>query len=181
MLSKILFDLFNPPSRFATARREGAVNYSKPAPENWTKGLTWGLMPFIKFIFKQPNFRQFLKFSLVGLSNTMIDFAIYCLLTRGFGFWLDHYLWAHVISFSLAVTNSFIWNSKWTFAVGYDLKLRRYFRFFSVSIIALLATQLTLVYLVEYLQVFDLFAKVMAVIVSVVINFFANRYFVFKR
>ena len=134
-----------------------------------------------KFILKMPNFWQFLKFSIVGITNTAIDFIVYFLLTRGFDFWADHYLWAHVISFSLAVTNSFIWNSRWTFDVGRELKLKRYWRFFVVSVIALLLTQVTLGYLVEFAGVFDLFAKIMAVVVSVAVNFFANRYFVFKK
>jgi len=134
-----------------------------------------------KLILKQPNFRQFLKFSAVGVTNTALDFIVYFLLTRGFVFWADHYLLAHVISFSLAVTNSFIWNSRWTFKAGRELKLKRYWRFFAVSLIALLLTQVTLGYLVGYVGVFDLFAKVMAIVVSVAVNFFANRYFVFKN
>lgn len=134
-----------------------------------------------KFILQRPNFLQFLKFSFVGIINTIIDFVVYFLLTRGFAFWAEHYLWAQAVSFALAVTNSFIWNSRWTFNVGKELKFQMYWRFFATNIFTFILIEITLGYMVEYLGVFDLFAKIMAIIVSVIMNFFASRYFVFKK
>ena len=59
---------------------------------------------------------QVIKFGLVGLSNTAVDFGIFILLTRlfdvteGIGIAV-----INVIAFSFAVTNSYLWNKYWTF------------------------------------------------------------------
>ncbi|MDD3480651.1 MAG: GtrA family protein [Patescibacteria group bacterium] len=52
------------------------------------------------------------KFGIVGVSNTVIDLAVYNLLIFGFGM---YEVSASVISVSLAIINSYIWNKRWTF------------------------------------------------------------------
>src|SRR3972149_8476407 len=59
--------------------------------------------------------KQFIKFVIVGSVNTAIDFFIYFSLTRGADFFERHLLSANIIAFSIAATNSFFWNKKWTF------------------------------------------------------------------
>ena len=51
-----------------------------------------------------------IKFGIVGVSNTIIDFVVFYLLS----FVILEYL-AKGISFALSVINSFIWNRWWTF------------------------------------------------------------------
>ena len=59
----------------------------------------------------RPNLAQFVKFCIVGLSSTLIDFAIYNVLLRvGFSPAL-----ALTCSFLISVANGFYWNRKWTF------------------------------------------------------------------
>ena len=70
---------------------------------------------------QREGVRQFVKFLIVGASSTVIDFAIYLLLIEGLhlqsivGSDDMGRLIAQSISFSIAVTNGFIWNNKWTF------------------------------------------------------------------
>ena len=56
---------------------------------------------------------QFIKFALVGITGTAIDFGGFALLWRGLG--LNPIL-ASAISFSVAVVNNFLLNRIWTFA-----------------------------------------------------------------
>ncbi|MBI2415402.1 MAG: GtrA family protein [Candidatus Kerfeldbacteria bacterium] len=58
---------------------------------------------------------QFIKFSVVGASNTVIDFIVYITLTRGFDWWGQHPIAANTVSFFIATVNSYIWNKRWTF------------------------------------------------------------------
>ncbi|MDR2730220.1 MAG: GtrA family protein, partial [Treponema sp.] len=54
---------------------------------------------------------QFVKFGIVGLSNTAISYVIYSLLVYP-GL---HYIIASVIAFITSVLNSFFWNNKYVF------------------------------------------------------------------
>lgn len=54
---------------------------------------------------------QFIKFTLVGVSNTLISEGIYVVLVL-FGV---HYLLASFLGFSLSVLNAFYWNQKYVF------------------------------------------------------------------
>jgi putative flippase GtrA len=58
-------------------------------------------------------FVQFVKFGLVGVSNTVLAFAIYTVLLKVFGVW---YLGASAIGFIVGAVNGFLLNRRWTFA-----------------------------------------------------------------
>src|SRR5258708_11749295 len=59
-----------------------------------------------------PLLVQFVKFGIVGVSNTLLTFAIYWLLLKVFGVW---YLAASAVGFVAGATNGFMWNRRWTF------------------------------------------------------------------
>ena len=56
-------------------------------------------------------FFQFIKFGIVGLSNTFISYAVYATLT----FLGIPYLLANVAGFLLSVLNAFFWNNRYVF------------------------------------------------------------------
>ncbi len=60
--------------------------------------------------------RQFIKFGIVGLSNTALSYIIYAVLVY-LGL---HYIVASVISFMLSVLNSFYWNKRYVFVPDKD-------------------------------------------------------------
>ncbi len=55
---------------------------------------------------------QFVKFGIVGVSNTLLTFAVYTVLLKVFGVW---YLAASAIGFIVGATNGFLLNRRWTF------------------------------------------------------------------
>jgi putative flippase GtrA len=61
---------------------------------------------------RAPVLVQFVKFGVVGVSNTLLTFAVYGLLLKVFGVW---YLAASAIGFIVGATNGFLLNRKWTF------------------------------------------------------------------
>lgn len=61
------------------------------------------------------KFLKFIKFSVVGVANTLVDWLGFFLLVGTVPLLADFEVLAKVISFLLAVTNSFILNSLWTF------------------------------------------------------------------
>src|ERR1700730_4505985 len=58
-----------------------------------------------------PLLVQLMKFGIVGVSNTLLSFAVYTLLLKGFGVW---YIAASAIGFIAGATNGFLWNRAWT-------------------------------------------------------------------
>ena len=58
------------------------------------------------------EYRTFWRFSIVGVSNTIVDYGLFYLLTRLAGL---SYLTANPISVETAIIWSFIWNNLWTF------------------------------------------------------------------
>ena len=59
-----------------------------------------------------PVLVQFVKFGIVGISNTLLTFAVYGLLLKVFGVW---YLAASAVGFIVGATNGFLLNRRWTF------------------------------------------------------------------
>jgi putative flippase GtrA len=55
---------------------------------------------------------QFFKFGIVGVSNTLLTFAVYTLLLKVFGVW---YVAASGIGFAVGAVNGFLLNRRWTF------------------------------------------------------------------
>ncbi len=59
----------------------------------------------------RSNLWQFIKFAMVGVSNTFISEGMYAVLI----FFRMHYLPASFIGFSLSVVNAYYWNNKYVF------------------------------------------------------------------
>ncbi len=77
--------------------------------------------------------RQLIKFCIVGVSSLTIDLVVFNLL-------LDHVapIWALSAAFVAGVSNSFLWNSRWTFA-GNERNLKRQLPiFFGTNVIGFL-------------------------------------------
>jgi putative flippase GtrA len=61
---------------------------------------------------RTPVHVQFVKFGIVGISNTLLTFVVYTVLLKVFGVW---YLAASAVGFIAGATNGFLLNRRWTF------------------------------------------------------------------
>lgn len=119
---------------------------------------------------------QFLKFGIVGVSNTLIAFAIYTLLLKGFGVW---YIAASGIGFTVGAINGFLLNRRWTFRehVGDVLTPLRWMTVQSCG----LGCNLGLVYLFVHGASMDkLLGQVPATAIVTLLTFIANRAWTFR-
>jgi len=132
-----------------------------------------------RWVAERKGVRQFIKFGIVGVGNTTVDFLVYILLTRYLGLF---YLIANAISFIIAATLSFTINKFWTFRDGRRHVIKgQYAKFLLVSTIGAFLAEGTLFLFVHYLSIHDLFAKLLVVGVIVFWNFFANKYWTFRQ
>lgn len=145
--------------------------------------LTWAAL-------QRPGVRQFIKFCIIGLSNTFIDIGISWLLIFRLSISV---ILATVISWLVGVTNGYIWNSRWTFkGMGSGQRHELYIKFLIVNGVGLL---LNLFIIKSVLFMFNdqpvtnsqpdrlhfLIAKVVAVGCVAVWNFMANKKWTFKN
>lgn len=138
------------------------------------------------------DFMQFVKFGMVGLSNTIISYVIYvaCLLMiRRIpvgGVLRDNaYLLAQTAAFVLSVLWSFYWNHKFVFSLQED-EQRSVFRslvkmFISYSFTGLFLNSILLVLWVRALHISELIAPVINLAVTVPLNFVINKFWTFKK
>jgi putative flippase GtrA len=119
-----------------------------------------------------------LSFGLVGLVNLAVDFGVFSLGYFYFGWPI---VVANVVSWIVAVSNSYVLNSLTTFAVesGRTLRLRDYLTF-CVSQTGGLVTNTLTVLIGSYVMPV-LLAKVCAIAVGFLVNFSLSHFVVFRR
>lgn len=123
-----------------------------------------------------PSMSQFIKFCMVGVCNTVLDFLSYILLTRVFGIF---YLLANVFSFIISSTNSYFLNRHFTFKGRGEKKKKEYLKFMGVMLVGLALGQGVLFVSVHFLGLNDLFGKVIGVVVGIFWNYFGSKRVVF--
>lgn len=68
---------------------------------------------------KATGLIQFIKFGVVGVSNTAVDWVVYYIFNHFILVGTSGELPSKAISFVVAVINSYIWNTIWTFRSEY--------------------------------------------------------------
>lgn len=119
---------------------------------------------------------EFIRFGLVGVINTAVDFAVFVLLYRGTE--LDPLL-CNGIAFLVAVTNSYLLNHHWTFRrPGSGISWVAYARFVVLNAGGLVIGTLAIVLLGRLMPLE--FAKLIAAGLTLVWNYTCSRLFVFN-
>lgn len=126
------------------------------------------------------NFIQFVKFGLVGISNTLISYVSYLIF-----FYLGcYYLVASVLSFIVSVTNSFYWNNKYVFKENADEKrslIKAYVKtFIAYASTGLVLANVLLILWVDAMHVSEVIAPLINLVVTIPLNFVINKYWAFK-
>lgn len=121
--------------------------------------------------------RQFIRFGLVGLSNTAISLAIYYLFVF---IDKDLYLLGNTVGFVVSVLNSYYWSNKYVFQKSEKGHAKPLIKtYLSYGITFLIGTGL-LFSLVTYLHVPETIAPLIILVVTIPMNFLLNKYWSFK-
>lgn len=138
---------------------------------------------------------QMVKFAIVGVLNTLVDFAVFQTLNLLLG-WVYA---AQVLGYTFGVINSYLWNSNWTFREQRTRSFREIALFLVVNL-ASLGVSLGMIWLCRevfgvtnewvagwmpaFLSGFikgDTVAKLIATAVAIMVNYIGNRLFVFNK
>lgn len=127
-----------------------------------------------------PVVKQFITFSFVGASNTIIDIIIYVILTRGFSFWAEHTILANVVAFIIATSNSYYLNKRVTFKPSGGNEATAVIKFFLITGSGFLIYTLCFIFLTN-LGWYDLLAKSVLIIVVLFWNFTMTKFWAFAE
>ena len=132
---------------------------------------------------------QFIKFGIVGVSNTVISYVLYAatllLLQKANIFPRVDYLLAQIVAFVLSVLWSFYWNNKMVFTLQ-DGESRSLWRallktYVSYSFTGLFLNSVLLILWVKVLGISEFIAPIINLLVSVPLNFLINKFWAFKK
>lgn len=128
-------------------------------------------------IFTKAFFLKFLKFGVVGFTGVFVDFGITYLAKEKLH--IQKYV-ANAIGFCSAATTNYFLNRIWTFESTNPRVMVEYTEFFAISLIGLGINTLVLWLLVSRFKMNFYVAKLFAIVVVTVWNFFANVFITFN-
>ncbi len=118
-----------------------------------------------------PMLRQFVKYGIVGASNTVLTFALYTILVE-IGV---QYLVALLLGYLAGSLNSYLLNRRWTFRAGHLAHTSVGPRFAIVQVLAIVANLGLLYLLVHDLEVHKILAQAILTVPVLAVTFFVNR------
>lgn len=129
---------------------------------------------------KKDTILQFIKFGLVGCSNTVLSYAcFYACISFGW-----HYLIANSIGFVVGVLNAYYWSNKYVFNKHEDGKRNHFVTllktFAAYSITGVFLQSLLLFLFVDRLEFDSRIAQLICLSITVPLNFLLNKFWSFK-
>lgn len=123
---------------------------------------------------------QFVKFGVVGVSNTLISYAVYAVLVN-----LNwHYLLASVAGFVVSVINAYYWSDRYVFKAqeGEERVWWKAFlkTFISYAGTGLILNNILLVIWVDVAGIHEMLGPVINLFVTVPLNFLLNKYWAYR-
>ena len=124
---------------------------------------------------------QFVKFGVVGLSNTLISYVVYVVLVSC----NVHYLLASLVGFIASVINAYYWNNKYVFQSDQEEE-RVWWKVFFKTVASyagtgLILNNILLVLWVEIIGLPEMLGPIINLFVTIPLNFLLNKYWAFRK
>ncbi len=125
---------------------------------------------------KNQTLIEFIKFSIVGAINTMVDFGVFSLLlTNGCPILLSQ-----IISYGCGMLNSFIMNRSWTFKENKSNEYSEPLKYVVANVVTLILVSVLILLFINLVNLPVLIAKVICTGIGMVINFLSSKFWVFQ-
>ena len=123
-----------------------------------------------------PLVKQFIKFGIVGVSNTFISLAIFYILV-----WFGvHYILANGVAFVLSVLNAYYWNRKYVFNKMEGSVPRQLVKIYFSYGFTFLLSSILLFLMVDVIGIPVVVAPLINVCITTPVNFVLNRFWTFR-
>jgi len=131
------------------------------------------------------NLKQFINFCFVGASIAVIDFGLTFVLKELFG--IDQYF-SNTVALVVAIVTKFFFHRYWVFKEEADTnKAREHTKFIKFIIVNSVGVGINngVIYLLSFVKIYNPYwfyiSKVLATGIVMLWNFFANKFWTFKR
>lgn len=126
------------------------------------------------------SFIQFIKFGIVGFSNTVISYTVYAALT----FAGVQYLLSSILGFVASVLNSFFWNNRFVFRKENGEARNPWWTlaktFIAYASTGLILANILLAFFVEKVGISKYVAPIFSLALTIPLNFIINKFWSFK-
>lgn len=128
-------------------------------------------------LMKNQTLIEFLKFSIVGAINTMVDFGVFSLLlSNGCPILLSQ-----IISYGCGMLNSFIMNRSWTFKENKRNEYSEPLKYVVANVATLVIVSVLILLFINLVHLPVLLAKVLCTGIGMIVNFMSSKFWVFQR
>lgn len=135
------------------------------------------IRPVPPFLRNSPMRQKIVRFGLIGIGNTLIDFSVFMIAYKAVGLPI---VASNVVAWMVAVSCSYVLNTYITFHVesGKLLRYRDYLTFAASGVLGMVMTTAALLLLSHYLHV--MVAKAISILVGFAVNFTMSNLVVFR-
>jgi len=127
-------------------------------------------------IYNRSNLKQFIKFGIVGFTNTIIAYGVYAILVY-FGI---YYQIANICAFIASSINGFLINKFWVFKSRSN-KVPQFFRYYAIYLTSL-SISIALSWLwIDVLNINKYISPILNLSVTIPFNYLFSRFWVYKK
>lgn len=135
------------------------------------------------------TFLQFVKFGVVGLSNSVVNYAVYAISLMTFRemdvFGKNDFVVAQILAFLISVLWAYTLNNKFVF-ITQNKKIRTIVRdlfrtYISYGFTGLVLSEILLCFEIKVVCISEWFAPLVNILICLPINFLLNKFWIFKE
>ncbi len=120
--------------------------------------------------------KEFWKFNMVGIVNTINYYVLYLLFKEGFHM---NYMTAHLLGFFISMIGSFYLNSYFTYQTKPTLK--KFLQFPLTYVVNIIVSTLAIYILVQLLSIHENIAPIIATIIAIPFTFLISKMILAKE
>ncbi|HRX49282.1 MAG TPA: GtrA family protein [Spirochaetota bacterium] len=121
--------------------------------------------------------KQFIKFGIVGVLNTLIGLGIYYIFIY---ISVSLYIAGNTVGFIAGVLNSYYWNNKYVFNKSEEGHLKPLLKTFIAYGGTLILGTILLIIMVQVMHISEWVAPLINLFITVPLNFLMNKFWAFK-
>ncbi|MGL5379105.1 GtrA family protein [Clostridium sp.] len=127
--------------------------------------------------FMSKDFFNFIKFAIVGVMNTLLNWIIFFFLNN-VGV---YYIVSNIIAYTISTIHSYFWNSIWVFKYSEGSKAKASLKFILLNIGGLILNTSILFILVDVFKMDKFIGLILTTAIVMIINYIFNKVWVFKK
>ena len=135
------------------------------------------LISRIKKLLRDERISEIIRYLIVGGATTLVSFVVFFACEKMLG--IDYRV-ANVISWVFAVAFAFITNRRFVFNSDGNL-ITQLLSFVASRLFSLGAEEGSMILMVEVLKLESLWAKIIAQVIVVILNYILGKFFVFRK